>query len=94
MAQHPLPTQSAQLVTHLQTTIDSLGAMFNALLNISKLDAGTVQPHCVPIQLACLLHQSCEGEAKIANNKGIELLVDSAAIAIPRWKGKGVFTVT
>ena len=82
LAQHPLPPQSDQLVKHLQTTIASLGAMFDALLNISKLDAGTVQTHCVPLQLARLLHQSCEGEAKIAHDKGIELLVDSPAVWI------------
>jgi two-component system, sensor histidine kinase len=54
-------------VTHMLRAIDALDQSFNAMLDISKLDAGVIEPnlHSFPIRdLFRVLHMHCNGRAE------------------------------
>ena len=80
LAEQPQTAEGARLVSHLQTTVESLGTMFNALLNISKLDAKTVQPDWAVVDVQRLLQNLCDAEAVVAQGKGLALRLDAAAL--------------
>jgi signal transduction histidine kinase len=81
LAEQPHSAEGQRLVSHLQTTVEALGNMFNALLNISKLDARTVQPEWATTDLRRLLQGICDAEEVVARDKGLALQL----VAEPLW---------
>lgn len=81
LAEQPQSAEGRRLVEHLQTTLASLGSMFNALLNISRLDARAVQPEWATTDLAHLLRNICDAEALAAHEKGLTLRLKT----LPLW---------
>lgn len=81
LAAQPLSSEGARLVAHLQNTVESLGTMFDALLDISKLDAKTVQPEWRQVNLQHLLENICSAERVVAQEKGLALRLN----ARPLW---------
>lgn len=55
LKQNPSQAQSAQILQHVSSAVDAMGAMFNALLDISKLDAEQLQPQWQAVDLRLLL---------------------------------------
>jgi len=72
-------SQSAEernaLLPKIDLSITALGNLFNELLDISKLDAGTVEPHLEHFHLYDILHASLEEFSTEAKDKGLTLRV-------------------
>ena len=66
-------TARQDLVARVDRSIVGAEALLRALLDISKLDAGGVQPECVAIDLAPFLRDLAEGMRPLAEDKGLAL---------------------
>jgi signal transduction histidine kinase/CheY-like chemotaxis protein len=63
----------ALLVQQMSRSLSALGRMFDALLDISRLDAGIVQPRARPVALRPLLQRLVDELASSAQAKGLKL---------------------
>ncbi|KUR76910.1 PAS-domain containing protein [Novosphingobium sp. FSW06-99] len=70
-------TNDAQrvLVGRVERAIVAAEALLRALLDISRLDAGGIQPHPEPIALAPFLRDIAEGVRPLAEQKGLRLII-------------------
>lgn len=62
-------------LSKLDRAVASMVELFNAILDVTKLDAGVVQPLVVPVRVRRLLHQLAEEFAAEAERKGLSLRV-------------------
>jgi len=69
----PMGAEARRLLAHMSGCVGALGGMFNALLDMSKLDAGMVQPDLQALPLHDLLRQVCAEEQAQAQPKGLQL---------------------
>lgn len=69
-------TRHKTLVSQIDTSVKSLEELFNALLDISKLDAGTLPVNKQHVHLQCLLLQLQSDFQPLAAEKGIEFICD------------------
>ncbi|OGI62769.1 MAG: hypothetical protein A2W18_11185 [Candidatus Muproteobacteria bacterium RBG_16_60_9] len=63
---------TAPLLKQVDAAIDAVDAMLNSMLDISKLDAGVVQPKIGPVDIAALLQRlnvEYQGIAKLTDNE-------------------------
>ncbi len=67
--------EARQLVDHIAGSVRALDDLFAALLDISKLDAGVVQPHFQPVDIGPLLERLARDYIAEATGKGIALKV-------------------
>ncbi len=73
---------AAQALEQQETAIDSMSRLLNALLDISKLESGTVKPEPTDFTVAALF-DALRGEfSGVADRKGLELVVESAGESI------------
>jgi signal transduction histidine kinase/CheY-like chemotaxis protein len=72
-AQHPLPDSQRQRVQQIQHAGWHLLAMIDDVLDISRIDAGTLQLHMAPVGLRNALHGALDLVAPLAQRQGIEL---------------------
>ena len=72
----PSEAQSAQILQHVSSAVDAMGAMFNALLDISKLDAEQLQPQWQAVNLRELLGRLEADHSLQAQAKGLRFLCD------------------
>jgi signal transduction histidine kinase/Na+/proline symporter/ActR/RegA family two-component response regulator len=63
------------LVTRVERAIGAAETLLRALLDISRLDAGGVQPHPQPFALAPFLRDIAEGMRPLAEAKGLRLRI-------------------
>lgn len=68
-----LDAQTAEMVALLDRVSESLNGQLNSLLDISKLDAGLVQPSYGPVNIARFMEQSFESLAPLARSKELTL---------------------
>jgi len=73
LQQQPPADEAQRLLGHVRNTVDGMGAMFNALLDISRLDAEMVQPAFATVPLAPLLARIAADVGAIAGAKGLTL---------------------
>jgi signal transduction histidine kinase len=69
-------TRHKTLVSQIDTSVKLLEELFNALLDISKLDAGTLSANKQPVQLDSLLLQIQSDFLPLAAEKGIEFVCE------------------
>lgn len=67
------PAERARLVTRIDAAIDSMNELFNALLDMSKLDAGVLAPDIADVPAAHLLGRIETTFAAAAREKGLRL---------------------
>lgn len=67
-----------RIATLLESATHSVRSLLDGLLDISKLDAGTVKPQPEPIDLDRLLSEMRRELEPDAQSKGLELVLDSA----------------
>lgn len=72
----PTPTHEHQdlavtSVNHLQDSATQLTRMFEALIDISKLDAGTTQARLAPISIGAMINQLSQEYLQIAEQSGL-----------------------
>jgi CheY-like chemotaxis protein/anti-sigma regulatory factor (Ser/Thr protein kinase) len=63
------------LVEQVEHSIETLSALLNALLDISKLDAGVVIPQIQPCNMAVILNHIAADHRLLADQKNIRLIV-------------------
>lgn len=63
------------LILRIDDAIDAINSMLDALLDISKLDAGVIETNIVQIDLACLLERLASELQPLARAKGNQLRI-------------------
>jgi PAS domain S-box-containing protein len=76
----PLDLRAVDAVGQQEHAIDSMKRLLNALLDISKLESGAIQPERTDFGIAALLENLRSDFAGMAAAKNIELRVESAAL--------------
>lgn len=74
-----LSEQTRATVTHLERSVEVMCSMFDTLLDISRLDAGVVQPNFEQFELAPLLDKLNGEFAMLARDKGLSLDMESCS---------------
>lgn len=69
------PAAQRELLQHIEHSVAAFEALLEALLDLSRLDAGTVDVLRQPMALAPLLQRLARGEADMARRKGLRLVV-------------------
>ena len=77
----PLDPRSREIARCINHSLQDLSVELNALLDISKLDAGTVKPEPTSIELLPLLRRLRDTFAASAQNKGLALSLECPAEA-------------
>jgi signal transduction histidine kinase len=80
----PLDERSQEIAHGISSALQDLSVELNALLDVSKLDAGTIRPELSSFELLPLLRRIQEVFAAPADAKGLSLLVDCPAGACVR----------
>ncbi len=75
-----LDARTRQISEHINVALRGLASQFDALLDVSKLDAGVVRVNRGPIPLAGFLARLADDFAPAARAKGIALVVDCAPL--------------
>jgi signal transduction histidine kinase len=75
--EHPGPAQD-RVVSNINNAIETLEEMFNKLLDISKLDAGFVEPHVLSFPVQMVLDRVAATFAPAAAEKNLELQFDES----------------
>jgi len=70
------------IVDNIRISTDALSDLFNALLDISKLDAGVLEPKPIDFQLHPLLSRIQTDFTELANEKSIKLIVVDCCLVI------------
>ena len=70
---HPPAPEAERIVAHVSSAVDAMGELFNALLDISKLDAEMVQPSLKAVSLAQMLARLAADVAPMAQSKQLSL---------------------
>lgn len=69
-------TETREIVASIRGSVGSLEKLFDALLDISRLDAGVMQPRLQHFELGVLLHRVCSEHTIEAENKGLDLRLE------------------
>lgn len=78
LAQHQLSDEQRLLLTHLEGSLQSAEDVLSVLVEISKLDAGAMEPSLRPIQLAAVLKPLRDEFTALAAEKGLTLRLRSS----------------
>jgi signal transduction histidine kinase len=73
LAMRPLERESREIAKHMNTALQSLASQLDALLDISKLDAGVVRVNRGPATLRPILERLHEEFAPRARGKGLRM---------------------
>ena len=65
----------ARITGHINASVGALEQLFNSLLDVSRLDAGVVQPRPRDFRIATLLDRIRNDYAPLAREKGLKLVV-------------------
>lgn len=80
LGHHALPAASLDLVGHASSALDSVEEILEALLEISRLDSGAINPSIVPIDLDALLHNLSAEFAPFAEQKKLGLQIETSGL--------------
>jgi signal transduction histidine kinase len=69
---------TGEIVAHIDTAVDSLSALVESLLDISRLDAGVVQVEAQSVSVLALLQRIEANYRPVAQEKGLQLRVEGA----------------
>ncbi len=78
----PLATRERQVIGNIRHSVDAMEELFNALLDISRLDAGVVQPSVTTIPLAAVFDRVRFEYAPIARQKRVTLTVMQTSVHV------------
>jgi two-component system, sensor histidine kinase len=78
----PLPAHAHQLVGKVRRSVDSMEELFDALLDISRLDAGAVRVRVDTIPVAEVLERLSFEYAPVAKQKGLSLRVMNTSLYV------------
>jgi len=75
LQESPIATQERQIVNHIRRAVDAMEELFDALLDISRLDAGAVRPQIETFPLASVFDRLRLEFGPIAHQKRLSLKV-------------------
>jgi two-component system, sensor histidine kinase len=75
LQEHSLSPDGRMVVTNIRRSVDAMEDLFNALLDVSRLDAGIVRPRMATIALAPLMERVRLEYDPVAAQKGLSLSV-------------------
>ncbi len=75
-------TKAQEIAGKMRQSLDSMGAILDALLDISKLDSGSVVPEIVDFPLQQLLDQLIADNQPLAEAKGLALIVEPTPLIV------------
>lgn len=78
----PLDEKSREITRHINSALEDLSSELDALLDMSKLDAGVVKVEVEAVGLKSLLHRMCEVFASAAAAKSLQLSVECPSNAL------------
>jgi signal transduction histidine kinase len=90
------PAEQRELLQHIEHSVATFEALLEALLDLSRLDAGSVPVRRQPLTLSPLVHRLARGQAEVARRKGLrlavrvvpeDLVVDSDPVLLERILG-------
>ncbi|MES2958758.1 MAG: hybrid sensor histidine kinase/response regulator [Pseudomonadota bacterium] len=84
LRQRPLDREANDIAQRMDASLGALDTMFNALLDISRMDAGVVQPLARAFDLEAMLRRLVEEFAAQAAQHGVRLSVRVASRQGPR----------
>lgn len=71
-----------KIVDHINASVESLEALFNELLDVSKLDAGVVRPSARPFPMQSLLDRLRSDYQALAAEKGLGFIIYPSAAQV------------
>ena len=77
-----MDAEARRLVEHVEGSVEALDGLFVALLDISRLDAGIVQPHLSSFAIQPMLQRVCADHAAEARAKGIRVVLHPSAARV------------
>src|SRR6185312_12416346 len=77
------------IIGNIRRSVDSMEELFNALLDISRLDAGVVQPRIVTVPLASVFDSLRFEYAPVAREKKLALIVMKTAVYALSYTERG-----
>ncbi len=77
-----LATRERHIIGNIRRSVDAMEELFNALLDISRLDAGVVQPHITTIPLAGIFDSLRFEYAPVARQKKLALIVMKTSVYV------------
>lgn len=78
----PLAARERQVIGNIRRSVDVMEELFNSLLDISRLDAGVVQPHITTIPLASVFDSLRFEYAPVARQKRLSLHVVPTSVFV------------
>lgn len=75
LRQRPLEPGAREIVDRMDGSVAALESLLNALLDISRIDAGVLVPQTQPFDLGALLHRLADGFAREAATQGLRFSV-------------------
>lgn len=82
LTNEPLSRHGRYLVDNIASAISAMGHLFDVLLNLSRLDAGVIEPRFETFRLRPLLDQLRSEYAPQASGKGIRLRVRACSVSV------------
>jgi two-component system, sensor histidine kinase len=77
-----LPREGERLLEQIEASTNAMGGLFNALLDISRLDAGAVEVSRRPFAVGLLLDRVCRDHFDEAKAKGVALVWKRCALIL------------
>lgn len=77
-----VPADSLPIMRHIDICVASLSELLSDLLDLSKLDAGVVQPKFTHIRLSDILESAAASHAGTAREKGLRLRMVSSDLSV------------
>lgn len=74
--------ERARLLERIEVTSQAMSSLLDALLDISRLDAGGVRPHAVPFDLQSVLGRLRDIYEGQAERRGIELVIQGSRLGV------------
>ena len=78
----PLDEPSGRLVRQIQNSVGALDSLFGAILDISRLDAGVIEPRPRAFAIQPLLERICRDEMPEVDRKGIALRLVPCSLTV------------
>ncbi len=77
-----LPAAERSVLLNIRRSVDAMEELFNALLDVSKLDAGIITAHVATVPLAPILERMICQHHTLARNKGLRFSLRPTAIYV------------
>lgn len=77
-----MDSEARRIVEHIDESIQAMDSLFTALLDISRLDAGLVEPRLQAFPLLPLLDRICRDCAAEADDRGIRLVLIPCSLQV------------